>query len=64
MKIAFPTRDNETISRHFGKMVAMIVIDLENGEETGRETRDMTDMPPCGGGDHGRPDFVVSILDD
>ncbi|MEN8240175.1 MAG: NifB/NifX family molybdenum-iron cluster-binding protein, partial [Actinomycetota bacterium] len=21
-------------------------------------------MPPCGGGDHGRPDFVVSILDD
>ena len=63
MKLAFPTKDNETISRHFGKMTAMVVIDLEGGVETGRQARDMTTMPACGG-DHGRPDFIVDILDD
>jgi predicted Fe-Mo cluster-binding NifX family protein len=64
MKIAFPTRDNETISRHFGKMTEMVVINLDDGVETSREARDMTVMPACGGGNHGRPDFVVGVLAD
>jgi predicted Fe-Mo cluster-binding NifX family protein len=64
MKIAIPTRDNETISRHFGKMTGMIVINLDDGTETDRETRDMTVMPACGAGNHGRPDFVVGVLAD
>jgi predicted Fe-Mo cluster-binding NifX family protein len=64
MKVAFPTRDNETISRHFGKMTAIVVIDLEDGAETERESRDMASMPACGGEDHGRPDFVAGTLDD
>ena len=64
MKIAFPTRDNETISRHFGKMTAMVVIDLEDSIETGRDIRDMASMPACGADSHDRPDFVVGVLDD
>ena len=64
MKLAFPTRDNETISRHFGKMTGMVVITLEDGTETVREVRDMAAMPACGAGHHGRPDFVASILAD
>lgn len=64
MNIAFPTRDNETISRHFGKMTAMVVIDTDADTETGREQRDMAEMPACGGGNHGRPDFIVGVLSD
>ncbi len=64
MKIAFPTRDNETISRHFGKMRALVVIDVADNTETGREIRDMSSMPECGAGHQGRPDFVVGKLED
>lgn len=64
MKIAFPTRDNETLSRHFGKMTAMVVVELDGDEEVGREARDMAAMPACGDGHHGRPDFVVSVVND
>jgi len=64
MKIAFPTRDNETISRHFGKMTAMVVIDLQDGNGIDREIRDMTSMPACGGADNGRPTFIVGTLND
>jgi len=65
MKIAFPTRDNETISRHFGKMTAMVVVvDMADSAETGREIRDMSAMPECGGGSQSRPDFVVNAVAD
>ena len=64
MKIAFPTKDNETISRHFGKMTAMVVVALEDDNEVDREIRDMASMPACGGADHGRPAYVVDTLND
>ena len=64
MKIALPTRDNETISRHFGKMTTIVVIDTDDDAEIARQDRDMTSMPACGGGNQGRPEFVVSTLDD
>jgi predicted Fe-Mo cluster-binding NifX family protein len=63
MKIAFPTRDYETISRHFGKMTAMVIIELDDKGETGRVIRGMENMPMCESGSDSRPDFIVSVLD-
>ena len=40
MRIAFPTDDSVTISRHFGHAPHYTVVDIENGMETGRESRD------------------------
>jgi len=64
MKIAFPTRDNETIVGHFGNMSTLLVIDINNGVETGREHRDMSGMPACGDGENSRPDYVIGLLED
>lgn len=64
MKIAFPTRDDQTISGHFGKMMAFIVVSSVDGSETGRERRDMSDMPQCGQGHGEKPKFVISKITD
>ena len=40
MKIAFITDDGEKISRHFGRAPYYLVIEVENGEEIGRELRE------------------------
>jgi predicted Fe-Mo cluster-binding NifX family protein len=64
MKIALPTRDDQSISGHFGKMKALIVIDVVDGRETGRERRDMSEMPACGNGHQDKPSYVVSRISD
>jgi predicted Fe-Mo cluster-binding NifX family protein len=64
MKIAFPTRDTSTITGHFGKMKAMIVIEVIDGVETSREARDMTETPLTMGGTQSRPIHIVSVLSD
>ena len=64
MKIAFPTRDNETITGHFGNMKTMLVVDVDGGVETGREHRDMSGMPACDDAKHSRPDYVVGVVKD
>jgi len=64
MKIAFPTRDSETIVGHFGNMTTLLVVDVNDGTETGREHRDMSGMPSCGDGDNSRPDYVIGVLED
>jgi predicted Fe-Mo cluster-binding NifX family protein len=64
MKIAFPTGDDESITGHFGRMKALIVIDIVDREETARERRDMTDMPSCGNEHENKPSFVVDKLSD
>lgn len=64
MKIAFPTRDDQTIPGHFGAMKALIVVDVMDGQETSRERRDMSDMPECGEGHQARPAFVVKVIKD
>jgi predicted Fe-Mo cluster-binding NifX family protein len=64
MKIAFPTRDTEMISRHFGKMTALVVIELDDDGDARRDIRDMANIPMCEAGSDLRPDFIVSALDD
>jgi predicted Fe-Mo cluster-binding NifX family protein len=64
MKIAFPTRDDQTIPGHFGHMTALIVVEVVDGKETSRERRDMSDMPECGDGHEERPAFVVNVIKD
>jgi predicted Fe-Mo cluster-binding NifX family protein len=64
MKIAFPTRDTSTITGHFGKMKAMVVIEVIDGAETSRDVRDMTDTPLAIGGTQSRPIHIVSVLSD
>lgn len=64
MKIAFPTRDDQTIPGHFGHMKALIVVEVVDGEEISRERRDMSDMPECGDGHQERPAFVVNVIKD
>ena len=64
MKIAFPTRDDQTITGHFGKMKALIVVDIVDGEEIARERRDMADMPSCANDHQSKPSFVVDKLSD
>lgn len=39
MKIAVPTNDGMTISRHFGRSAAFLVFDVQDGSIQGRETR-------------------------
>ncbi len=64
MKIAFPTRDNETIVGHFGHMTSFLVVDIDDGAETARESHDMTAMPACGDEQQSRPDYVVGVAKD
>ncbi len=64
MKIAFPTRDDQTISAHFGKMKAFIIVDMVDGIEVARVRRDMSDMPECGSGHDEKPRFVISKITD
>jgi predicted Fe-Mo cluster-binding NifX family protein len=64
MKIAFPTRDDQTISAHFGKMKAFIIVDMVDGIEVARVRRDMSDMPECGSGHDEKPRFVISRITD
>lgn len=64
MKIALPTRDDQTISGHFGKMKAFIVVDVVDGVVTVRERRDMSGMPPCDSDHSAKPKFVVNKISD
>ena len=64
MKIAFPTRDNETIVGHFGHMTTLLVVDVDNGVEAGRDRHDMTGMPACGDAQQSRPDYVIGVVKD
>ncbi len=64
MKIAFPTRDNESIVAHFGNMSKFLVIDVADGAETDRDEHDMTAMPACGDEQQSRPDYVVGVAKD
>lgn len=40
MKIAFVTDDGKTVSAHFGRAAYFLVVDVEDGRETGREMRE------------------------
>lgn len=40
MKIAFVTDDGETVSAHFGRAAYYLVVNVEDGRETGREMRE------------------------
>ena len=62
MKIAFPTRDNRKITRHFGKMNNLIIVEVIYGVETSRETRDMSDMPACSNCGTGKLTYVTDKL--
>lgn len=42
MKIAAITEDGVTISQHFGRAPLYVVVTVEDGEVTGKETRDKT----------------------
>ncbi len=64
MRIALPTRDNLTISGHFGRMKALIIVDIVDGAEVIRERRDMSAMPECDEGQGSKPSFVVSKITD
>jgi predicted Fe-Mo cluster-binding NifX family protein len=64
MKIALPTRDDQTISGHFAKMKAFIMVDVIDGVVTARERRDMSGMPPCGSDHSAKPKFVVNKISD
>lgn len=39
MKVAIVTDDGQSVSRHFGRAAAYLVITVENGAVTGREVR-------------------------
>ena len=64
MKIAFPTRDDVTISGHFGRMKAVVVVDVVDGRETTRERRHMDDTPACGTAHEDKPRFVTAMISD
>jgi predicted Fe-Mo cluster-binding NifX family protein len=49
IKIAIPTNDGKTISRHFGQSKAFLVVSFEDGEITGQELRE---LPDAGDDDH------------
>lgn len=40
MKIAFVTDDEKTVSAHFGRAAYFLVVNVEDGRETGRELRE------------------------
>ena len=40
MKIAFVTDEGDQVSRHFGRAGKYLVVEVENGQEVGRELRD------------------------
>ena len=64
MKIAFPTRDYLTITGHFGKMKGLLVLDIDDGVEVGREQRDMSELSSRGGGHGGKPKLITETLAD
>jgi len=43
IKIAIPTNDGKTISRHFGQATAFLVVTLDDGVITEQELREMPD---------------------
>ncbi len=49
IKIAIPTDDGVTISRHFGQARAFLVVTMEEGEIIDQELRE---LPNAGGHDH------------
>ena len=49
IKIAIPTDDGITISRHFGQAKAFLIVTLDNGEITEQELRQ---LPDAGDHDH------------
>ena len=49
IKIAIPTDDGVTISRHFGRARAFLIVTLEDGEVAGQELRE---LPDAGDHDH------------
>jgi len=55
MKIAFITDDKKTISQHFGRAPFYLIITLEEGKETGRETRDKMSHTHFAKESHGQP---------
>ena len=48
-KIAIPTDDGITISRHFGRAKAFLIVTLDNGEVVSQELRE---LPDAGHHDH------------
>lgn len=48
MKIAFPSDDGTTISRHFGRAGQYIVVTVEDGQPAGREVRDKSGYQQAG----------------
>lgn len=52
MRIALPTLNRETITGHFGRTKAFIVVDFEDGVEVKREIRE---VGSCNQGDHPDP---------
>ncbi len=49
IKIAIPTDDGVTISRHFGQARAFLIVTLDDGEIVAQELRE---LPDAGGHDH------------
>jgi len=62
MRIAFPTRDYQAITGHFGKMKGLLVLDIVASVEVGREQRDMSGMAHHGHG--GKAEFISENLAD
>ena len=52
MKIALATLNGKTVTGHFGRTKAFVVVDLRDGIEVGREVRD---VGSCNQGDHPDP---------
>ncbi|NJN67574.1 MAG: dinitrogenase iron-molybdenum cofactor biosynthesis protein [Chloroflexaceae bacterium] len=52
MKIAAVSEDGTTISHHFGRAPFFVVVTVEEGKITARETREKTGCHPGGHGDH------------
>ncbi|MEA3511096.1 MAG: NifB/NifX family molybdenum-iron cluster-binding protein [Actinomycetota bacterium] len=52
MKIALPTLNGKTITGHFGRTKAFVVVDVEDGVEVQRELRE---VGSCNQGEHPDP---------
>ena len=47
MKMAFASEDGQTISGHFGHSPCFIVVTVEDGKVTGKETRQIPGAAPA-----------------
>ncbi len=64
MKVAFSTLNGKTITSHFGRTKAFVVVTIDDGVETGRESRELS---PAGRDDpehHGRHRNLVGAIAD